>query len=165
MKTILLLLLALWSPLVSGGVADWENYGQVLTGSNTTTTVAGAVTTGLRFGISQGESWQFEFFILSQCSGTGGIKYQLAVPAGATVRAVVIGGGATAAAITSAQITASATLTSVVFNNAAVPGWARIFGTVTAGGTSGLVTAGYASATAGQTSTVMTGSSVRATKL
>lgn len=167
MRTLIAALAAsliLGCSLGSAGFSDWENFGGAISVAKTTTATA-AVTTGLQFGINAGETWEFEFRLITACSGAGGIKYQIAVPAGATVAAQVIGSGGGSTSIASARITASSTLTTIIFNNVAAQVWAMIFGTVTAASTPGLVTAGYASVTNGQTSTIAVGSNVRATKL
>jgi hypothetical protein len=131
----------------------------------TNTLITAANVTGLSFPIGANEVWSFEAHIQNGCSGTGGVKFALTVPAGASFRAVALGMAATAAALTSAVLTVSGTL-SIAFNTAAlVTGWTRITGLVRNGATPGTVQVQFAAGTAAQTSTVFADSFIHGQKV
>lgn len=132
-----------------------------------TTTLATAVSaTGLVVPIAASEVLAVEFNLQIGCNNTGGVKIAVTIPSGATMRLVARGMGATAAAVNSAVITASGTLTTAVFNNANLAtGWIEIRGVVANGANAGNVQLQFASATAGQTSTIFSNSYVVSTKI
>lgn len=137
----------------------------LLTNQTTTSNVVGDVP-GTSFNVEANQSYSFEFVLFTGCSGTGGIKFALNLPAGATFRASAHGMAALATAITSAIMNVINTLTSIVFNNANLQtGWVRITGTVVNGANAGVAQLRFASGTNGQTSTIYANSTPHAVKL
>jgi hypothetical protein len=123
----------------------------------------------LTFAIGAGETWAFAFDIAQSCDNTGGVKFALTAPSGATLTANVVSCGAAIDTPARARITASGTLT-IAFNtfaNAtnAGAGGTRITGTVFNDATAGNVTLQFAAGTATQTATVWAGASVVAHKV
>jgi hypothetical protein len=131
----------------------------------TTTTGVTAVTTGLSFAVGASENWEFDVELQVQCSSTGGIKFSITGPVAGNVESNVYGTAAAVTAITSQRITALATLTTIIFNNAAIVGWVRIRGTYRGGANAGTVTFNFASVTSGQTSTMHIGSNLIAHRI
>jgi len=129
-----------------------------ITADRTTTATGAANVTGMSFSVGANETWSFEFFLQNGCSGSGGIKWAITTPAGATFRAVADGMSTAVTARTSSIMTVSGTL-SVAFNTVALAtGFTRITGVVVNAGTPGTVQLQFASTTAGQTSTAFTNS-------
>jgi hypothetical protein len=129
-----------------------------VTADRTTTLNSASNVTDMSFAIGASETWSVEFFISNGCSGTGGVKWALTTPAGATFRAVADGMSTAITGRTSAIMTVSGTLT-VAFNAVALAtGFTRITGVVVNGGSAGTVQLQFASGTAAQTSTVFANS-------
>lgn len=137
---------------------------RVSTSPGTTNTTVTAATTGLSFAIGANEVFSFTADLQTQCSSTGGMKFSITGPAGAAVGARCKGTGAAVTAETEQRITALGTLTTAIFNNAAIVGGVRITGTIRNGATPGTVTINFASVTAGQTSTILQDSFLIASK-
>jgi hypothetical protein len=101
------------------------------------------------------------------CNNTAGVVFDITLPSGATIFVEVFGRSTSGTAFVRTPIVSSATLTSVGFNllnNA--NGHVRFMGTITTSSTSGNSVFGFASATAGQTSTIFKeGSFIKMTKL
>lgn len=136
-----------------------------VTSDRTTTVITAGNVTDMSFAVPASENWGFEFFLSNGCNGTGGIKWAITVPSGATFRAVADGSAASATARTSAIMTVSGTLT-IAFNAAVLAtGFTRITGAVANSTTAGTVQLQFASTTATQTSTVYTNSLMTAQKL
>lgn len=126
------------------------------------TTLATAVDTLLTFAVLAGEVWHVEFDALLTC-GTGGVKLGVNAPAASTVVGQVFGAASSATLFNSAPIAAIATPVGAL----AVSGAsrvARMTATVTVAA-DGALTVQLASVTAGQTSTIQAGASLRARKL
>lgn len=132
----------------------------------TTTSASNASVTDLLFSISPNEVWSFEFNLRTQCSSTGGHKWGLLLPTGATVTATALGSLASRTTIASSDITTSDGQTAVFgTGNYAADGWVRIAGVVAADSVnSGNVQLRFAAGVAGQTITVKAGSFVIARK-
>lgn len=132
--------------------------------STTDTTIASVWDLG--FAIGPNEVWTAEFNLSHGASGTGGCKWAISIPSGATIRAVVVGSGASKTTQTSSIITASATLTAELYNTAALTtGWTRITASVANGATGGNVQLQFASGVSGQFTTVYTDSYFTARRL
>jgi hypothetical protein len=137
-----------------------------LSGANLTqTTVTPANMTGLSFAIAANEVWNIDLLVMTGCSGTGGVKVDVTVPTGATLRLNLFGTAASMSAFSSAVLTAGATL-SAAFNVAAFQnGFIRVTGVIINGGTAGTVQFRYAAGTAGQTATIYAGSTMSAHRM
>src|ERR1700733_12782246 len=119
------------------GIVSKIKNGQRLA-ANYTNATAGLTNVGLGWAIGVSEVWTGEFNLTAQCSGTGGTKFALTIPAGATIEATVFGIAASVTAFTCSRITASATATTQIYcNAAAVPGPVRIKVTVVNSTTAG----------------------------
>ncbi len=130
-----------------------------VTADQTTTATAAADVTGMSFAIAASEVWSVEWNLQNGCSGTGGVKWTITVPASATFRGVALGMSTGVTALTSAVMTVSGTLT-IAFNAvASTAGWMRITAVIVNSTTAGTVQLRFASTTSGQTSTVYTNSS------
>lgn len=141
---------------VSGNPTVDLNASYVRVGSPDQTTTSNSATNvnNMSFTIGATDVWAFEFFMHNGCSGNGGLKYAITVPAGATFEAVADGMAGSVTGRTSSIMSVSGTL-SVAFNATSNQnGFARITGTVVGGGTGGTVNLQYASGTNGQTSTI-----------
>jgi hypothetical protein len=128
----------------------------VVSGSNvtTTSTSAGNVT-GASFSIGANENWSFDFYGRIGCDNTGGVKFAVDVPGGATLLAQAVGIGSNATTLSSALLTSDNSLSGTAFNTSNDQnGWVRIAGHIRNSSTSGNVQITFASATSGQTSTV-----------
>jgi hypothetical protein len=134
--------------------------------SDGTTTSATNSDTGLSFSIGSSEAWSFTFQAFTKCSTANGHKWGLDVPTGATIEAVIRGSRATAAAIISDSITSDdAQSTTFGTGTYTSGGYIEVVGTVLNSTTSGSVKLRYASATAGDTTTIKAGSFVEATRI
>lgn len=141
----------------AGPVSKIKN-GQRLAANYTNATTS-LTNVGLGFAIGANENWTGEFNLSGQCSGTGGTKFAITVPAGATIEAECLGITSAVTAITSSRITASGAATTQTFYVAsAVPGPVWIRFTVVNGSTAGAVQLQAESVTSGQTTTIFAGS-------
>lgn len=125
--------------------------------------------TDLSFVMAANEVFAFCFDIAQSCNNTGGVKFAITVPSGATLTANATGIGASVGVPTSSRITTSGTLTSAfnTLNNTgnATAGWTRISGTVLNSTTAGTVALQFAAGTATQSAVVYAGSSLVAHKV
>lgn len=129
-------------------------YARVGASNQTTTSNTAANVNNMAFDIGANEVWSFEFFMQNGCSSTGGVKWAITTPAGASFIAVADGMSTSATGRTSSIMTVSGTL-SIAFNAVALQtGFTRITGTVGNGGTAGTIHLEVASGSSGQTTTV-----------
>jgi hypothetical protein len=129
--------------------------------ANFTTTLATAVSTALTFQIGANEVWIVDVQLSAQCSSTGGVKYAVAAPAGATIEGWCYASGAAITTLVYQRLTAIGTLTTTAMHTVATtPGGDVLRFTITNGATPGAVTIQAASVTAGQTTTIFAGSSL-----
>lgn len=135
-----------------------------VSGSNFTTTGTGATTiTGLSFNIGANEVWVVDVQITAQCSSTGGVKYAVSGPSGATIEGWLLSSTSAITTLSYQRITAINTLTGTAAHTVATtPGPDMIRFVITASSTAGAVTIQAASGTSGQTTTVFIGSSMTA---
>ena len=134
--------------------------------ANFTTTVVTATATGLTFSINANEVWAVDVQLTTQCSGIGGVKYEIAAPTGATIEGWVLSSGAAITTLVYQRITAINTLTATATHTVATtPGPDIIRFTVANGATVGAITIDLASVTAGQTTTVFALSSLTAIRI
>jgi hypothetical protein len=102
----------------------------VVSGSNvtTTSTSAGNVT-GASFSIGANENWSFDFYGRIGCDNTGGVKFAVDVPGGATLLAQAVGIGSNATTLSSALLTSDNSLSGTAFNTSNdQDGWVGIAG-------------------------------------
>jgi hypothetical protein len=123
--------------------------------ANQTTTLATAVNVNsLTLAIGSGEVRDFQFVIFCGCSGNSGTKFAIAVPNGATFAATFLGTEKNDAASFvghNMNVSGELTASSVTKNTT---GFARIRGIVVNGSNAGNIQFQFASASAGQTSTI-----------
>jgi polygalacturonase len=134
--------------------------------SNVTTNVTTRTSTNLSFPIRPSEQWYVECNIVAQCSSTGGVKYAINAPTGTTVEGGAEGVVAGSTSTTRVRISAIDTLTSNAMHttaNVPLADTIRVF--IKGSTTAGNVTLQFASTTAGQTSTILAGSTMRAQKV
>lgn len=146
-------------------IVQWTHLARRAT-NITTTSASNASVTDLAFDIATNEVWAFEFNLRTQCSSTGGHKWGLLLPTGATVTATAHGSLASRTTIAASDITTSDGQTAVLGTGSyASDGWVRIAGVVVADSVnSGVVQLRFAAGVAGQTITVKAGSFVIARK-
>lgn len=129
------------------------------TADRTTTSSTQGDVTDMSFAIGASETWAVEWFLSTQCSSTGGIRFAITVPSGATFRGVAEGTAASVTARTTSTLVTSGTAPAINFNNANFNGSVRITAVIVNSTTEGTVQLQFASTTAGQTSTVYANSS------
>lgn len=153
----------------SSGNPQWKNDGNaveqiltsknvfdiyITTGDQTTTSNVNTGITGLSVSAEANKRYAFDGFIHVGCNNTGGIKFTVTVPSGATLN---FGFDAPATPNTSNGIkqfiNASGTQTAALCNANSALGIVEVRGEVTIGATAGTIQFGFASSTNGQTST------------
>ena len=129
--------------------------------SNFTTTNATATSTALTFAIAANEVWVVDIQLTAQCSSTGGVKYAVAAPTGATIEGWLYSSTSAITTLSYQRFTAIGTLTSTLVHTVATtPAPDVIRFTITNAGTAGSVTIQAASGTSGQATTIFSGSSL-----
>lgn len=127
--------------------------------SNFTTTNATATSTALTFQIGANEVWIVDCQLTAQCSSTGGVKYAVAAPTGATIEGWIYSSTSAVTTLSYQRITATGTLNGTALHTvAATPAPDILRFTITNGSTAGAVTIQAASGTSGQTTTISAGS-------
>jgi hypothetical protein len=133
--------------------------------ANATNSAVTAANSNLSFQIGANEVWIMELSLTVQCSGTGGSKFQITAPAGATLEGWLQTSTTGLTVYSSQRITAINTLTATAAHTvAAVPAPDTILVRVKNGATAGTVALGFASVTAAQITTIFAGSFMRAYK-
>lgn len=133
--------------------------------ANATSTIVTNTNTNLGFVIGANEVWIMELSLSAQCSGTGGSKFQISAPTGATIEGWYQGTTTGLTVFTYQRITAINTLTGTAAHTVATtPAPDTILVRIKNGATPGTVSLGFASVTAGQTTTIFAGSFMRAYK-
>jgi hypothetical protein len=127
----------------------------ITTGDQTTTGTANVGITGLSITTVANKRYSFEGFFRVGCSSTGGVKFTVTAPSGATLN-VGFMGPATPNTSNGIQqfINASGTQTAALANANSSLGIIKIYGEVSTGATTGTIQVGFASAVNLQTSTV-----------
>lgn len=140
-----------------------DGYVDLKLANNFTTTAATAQNTNLTFAMLANEVWIVEAELTVQCSSTGGVKFAVAGPTGATIEGWVITSTSAITTPSLQRITAIGTLTGTAAHTVATtPGPDRIRFTITNSTTAGSCTIQLASVTSGQTTTVFAGSYMKA---
>ena len=133
--------------------------------ANAITTIVANTNTLLSFSAAINEVWLIEINMTVQCSGVGGSKFQITAPTGATVEGWVDSTGAAITTMVRQRITAINTLNATAMHTVAnIPApdfiWARVKMSTTAGN----ISLGFASVTAGQTTTIFAGANMKVFK-
>lgn len=127
----------------------------ITTGDQPTTNATATSITDLVFAVSASSRYSFQGFFHIGCSGTGGVKFAVTFPTGATMHFVYQGFSTTGTVYLQQNNTASGTLTTsahcTVISSA---GGVIVSGHVTIAETAGNIQFQFASGTAGQTSTI-----------
>jgi collagen type VII alpha len=134
----------------------WESTGFSLAASSTTATATLSNFANFNFAIPANETWEYDCNI-GVTGATGGSKYGINGPSGATVQARVFCPLASATAFTSSAITALNTA-SVACATAAATTWVEVMGTMTTSSTAGTWNFMRAEGTTGDTTTALAGS-------
>lgn len=122
--------------------------------------------TNLSFAIAASESWVVEYQGTVQCSGTGGVAYQINAPTGATIEGWLQSSTNAITTLSFQRITAINTATSTAVHTVGTtPAPDRIWFRVTNSTTAGTVAISAASRTNGQTTTIFAGSNINANKV
>lgn len=150
-----------------GGSIDTRPVSAKVTGSDVTTTLATAVdVTGLSVAVSANKKYRIMASLNIGCNNTGGVKLAINGPAGASLNGGAwIGDNTSANAVKGGKAGTLGTLgtTLNLFNSNA--GWVTYMGYINISSTAGNVVIQVASATAGETSTVFTGSTMDLTEV
>jgi hypothetical protein len=133
--------------------------------ANAATTSNVASNTNLAVAMGANEVWEVEVEMTLSCSGAGGVKFAVSLPAGATIEGGVLGHSTGFTAMTGARINASATLTTNAFCTVAGTLRARAQYRIKNGSTAGSATFQFASGTNLQTSTILAGATHLARRL
>jgi hypothetical protein len=133
--------------------------------ANFTTTVVTATASNLTFAMGANEIWVVDVDLTTQCSSTGGVKYAIGAPAGATLEGWLYSDLAAVTTLSYQRLTAINTLTTTATHTVATtPGPDRMWFTIVNGATPGNCTIQFASGVAAQTTTVFAGSRLNAQK-
>ncbi len=127
--------------------------------ANATTSAIAATNTNLSFAMAANEIWEVEFQGTAQCSSTGGTKYAISAPTGATVEGWIV--SSTSAILTKSEqrLTAINTLSATALHTVATtPGSDVVKFTITNGSTAGNCVLQIASVISGQMTTLFAGS-------
>jgi hypothetical protein len=134
--------------------------------ANFTTTATAATSTALTFAIGANEVWVVDVQLTAQCSSTGGSKYAVAAPTGATIEGWIYSSLAAITTLSYQRLTAINTLNATALHTVATtPAPDVLRFTITNGSTAGAVTIQAASGTSGQTTTLFLGSALRAQRV
>ena len=134
--------------------------------ANFTTTATAAAATALTFSIGANEVWWVQVQATAQCSGTGGSKYAVAAPAGATIEGWIYSSTTAITTFSYQRLTAISTLNLTALHTVAItPAPDVLTFVVTNGATAGAVTIQGASVTSGQTTTIFAGSGLHAVRI
>lgn len=137
-----------------------------ITGNITTDITTAVDIPGANIALAASEVWAFEFDLQVGCNNTGGIKFALTFPAGATCRAIVFGTAGGITSQTTQVLTTSGGLTGANYNTVnSQGGFLRISGTLVNGANAGNLQAQFASTVDTQTSTVYGTSVIRADRV
>ena len=127
--------------------------------TNFTTTIVAATSTLLSFNIQPSEVWAVDIQLTAQCSGTGGSKYAIAAPAGATIEGWIYSSTSSILTPSYQRMTAINTLNATALHTVATtPGPDIVRALVTNAATAGAVALQAASVTATQTTTLFASS-------
>jgi len=142
------------NPLTArNNLKEWDL--RITTGNQSTTSnVATNITDLVSHTLTANKLYDFEGHIYVNCNNTGGVKFQITIPTGATIVACFDGSIGSNATFQSSIVLASATLTGfnfIQFNGSNI---IKVKGQVLLGGTAGTIQFGFASGTNTQTSTI-----------
>jgi len=133
--------------------------------SNFTTTLDTLQDTPFVLPMEANETWIFAFRLQNGCNGSGGLKYAIDYPSGATLRCRFLGTGSGNAALVT-QIVASTAEVVINLNTVNSQGGVTdIDGTIENGSSPGVLRLRIRAITGGETVTIHSASSVRAHKI
>jgi len=127
-----------------------------------TTTSTTATSTALTFQVVAGEVWVVEIQATTQCSGTGGMKYAIAAPAGSTIEGWIRSSTSAVTTLSYQRVTAIGTLNSTALHTVATTPAPDVIKFCLVAGATGAVTLQATSVTSGQTTTIFALSSLSA---
>jgi hypothetical protein len=155
------------SDTVLGGIQKLAGNSQAIRlSSNFTTTIVTNTNTGLSFTAAANDVWHIRYQGTAQCSSTGGVKYQVTAPTGATVEGWLYSSTSAITTLSYQRITAINTLTSTAIHTVGTtPAPDQIDAIVVVGATGGTIAIGAASVTNAQTTTILANSSLKIEKL
>lgn len=159
--------LALYSGKIKELAATDNIYGIIIKSllNNATTSIATNTDTLLSVPVLANEVWVLEFYGTAQCSSTGGSKYQVSAPTGATIEGFLQSTTTSANTPSNQRISAINTLSSTAIHTiATTPAPDTILVRVKIGATAGNIAIGFASVTATQITTIFAGAFIRAYK-
>lgn len=134
--------------------------------ANFTTTNATATSTALSFNIAANEVWTVDVQLTAQCSSTGGVKFAVAAPTGATIEGWIYASSSSATTLLYQRLTAIGTLmAAAAYTVATTPAPGILRFTIVNGATAGQVTIQAASGVAAQTTTIFAGSWLQAQRV
>lgn len=144
--------------------ADWSTFNGkqdniekiILTGVNQTTTAATAqnITGLVTSSLTANKNYTYHGTIRTTCSGAGGVRFGISLPAGATARLTVVGLQVAATATSMASSASTGALTGSSYAQSGTTS-VFIYGKITMAATPGTMQFQFASQTAGQTSTIV----------
>jgi hypothetical protein len=131
----------------------------------TTTSNAATPITGLSFAAAANTLYSIDGVIATACSATGGLKFNITLPAGATMFIRSFGAGTGSSTTTWNEFTVSGALMPNINNAQASNGMTNFKGEIQIGAAAGNIVFGYASGQNTQTSTIRSlGTYIRITK-
>lgn len=127
----------------------------ITSGDQSTTSTTNVAITGLSVSAAANTRYVFSGFIHTGCNATGGVKFTVTVPTGATMN-FAFDAPATPNTTNGIKqfINSSGTQTAAICNANSALGIVEVFGEVTTAGTAGTIQFGFCSGTATQTSTI-----------
>lgn len=144
---------------------NWEYTIKKIATLTTTAVIAAANITGLSFAVEANSTYEIDGYYLAGCSGVGGVKFAVTVPASTTFDALFDSVAATVATSVKARTVTSGSLTATASITAAAQGGVIVKGFIKVGVTAGTVQMQFASTTVAQTSTLYATSFCKLSKI
>lgn len=144
---------------------NWEYTIKKIATLTTTAVITAANITGLGFAVEANSTYEIDGYYLAGCSGVGGVKFTVTVPASTTIDALFDSVAATVATSVKARTASSGSLTATASITAAAQGGVIVKGFIKVGVTAGTVQMQFASGTAAQTSTLYATSFCKLSKI
>lgn len=130
--------------------------------SNASTTSNIAQNSNMTFHVNSSEIWEVEFAGSVTCSGAGGVNIAINAPVSSTLKGIIYGAGNSSNVLVSSEMTTTGTLYGPFSSTAGGNRFVSARATVLVGSIQGAITVQFASATNGQTSQILSGSSFKA---
>jgi len=144
---------------------NWEYTIKKIATLTTTAVITAANITGLGFAVEANSTYEIDGYYLAGCSGVGGVKFTVTVPASTTFDALFDSVAATVATSVKARTASSGSLTATASITAVAQGGVIVKGFIKVGVTAGTVQMQFASGTAAQTSTLYATSFCKLSKI